>query len=161
MLSMYQTYHSDLIYASNLQDLPDSREYWSFKLYLRCQTMFEIWLPGLKEVWWKHLSRFKGTWVGQRANAMGNICCFCCRVAKSCPTLCNPVDCCMPGSSVHGISQARILVWVAISFFRGSSQIRDQTWVSCDSCIGRWILYHWANWEALGQVHEFISSLQP
>ena len=159
MLSMYQTYHSDLIYASNLQDLPDSWEYWSFKLYLRCQTMFEIWLPGLKEVWWKHLSRFKGTRVEQRANTMGNICCFCCRVAKSCPTPCNPMDCCTPGSSVHGISQARILEWVAISFFRGSSQIRDQTW---DSCIGRWILYHWANWEAPGQVHEFISSfLQP
>ena len=42
-------------------------------------------------------------------------------VAQSCPTLCNPVDCSPPGSSVHGILQARILEWVAISFSRGSS----------------------------------------
>ena len=51
-------------------------------------------------------------------------------VAQSCPTLCDPVDCILPGSSVHGILQARILEWVAISFSRGSSQPRDQTWVS-------------------------------
>ena len=42
-------------------------------------------------------------------------------VAQSCPTLCNPVNCSLPGSSVHGIFQARILEWVAISFSRGSS----------------------------------------
>ena len=41
---------------------------------------------------------------------------LCCEVAKSIPTLCNPVDCVPPGSSVYGISQARILEWVAISF---------------------------------------------
>ena len=40
-------------------------------------------------------------------------------VAQSCPTLCNPVDCSLPGFSVHGILQARILEWVAISFSRG------------------------------------------
>ena len=42
-------------------------------------------------------------------------------VAQSCPTLCDPIDCSPPGSSVHGILQARILEWVAISFSRGSS----------------------------------------
>ena len=42
---------------------------------------------------------------------------------------CNPVDCSPPGSSAHGISQARILEWVAISFSRGSSRTRDQIWV--------------------------------
>ena len=47
--------------------------------------------------------------------------CVCCLVTKSRPTLCNPVDRSMPGSSVHGISQARILEWVTISFSRGSS----------------------------------------
>ena len=47
--------------------------------------------------------------------------------AQSCPTLCDPMVCCPPGSSVHGILQARILEWVVISFFRGSSQPRDQT----------------------------------
>ena len=50
-------------------------------------------------------------------------------VAQSCPTLCDPVDCSPPGSSVHGILQARVLEWVAISFSRGSSQPRDQTHV--------------------------------
>ena len=44
--------------------------------------------------------------------------------------LCNPVDCSLPGSSAHGILQARILEWVAISFSRGSSQPRDRTRVS-------------------------------
>ena len=42
----------------------------------------------------------------------------CCLVTKSCPTLCDPMDCGPPGSSVHGILQARILEWVAISFSR-------------------------------------------
>ena len=52
-------------------------------------------------------------------------------VAQSCPTLCDPMDCSLPGSSVHGILQARILEWVAISFSRGSSWPRDRTQVSC------------------------------
>ena len=51
--------------------------------------------------------------------------------AQSCPTLCNPMDCSLPGSSVPGILQAGILGWVAISFSRRSSQPRDRTWVSC------------------------------
>ena len=52
------------------------------------------------------------------------------------PLFCHSMDCSSSGSSVHGISQARILEWLAISFSRG-----DQT---CVSCINRWILYHWA-----------------
>ena len=52
-------------------------------------------------------------------------------VTQSCPTVCDPVNCSLPGSSVHGISQARILGWVAIPFSRGSSWPRDQTWVPC------------------------------
>ena len=52
-------------------------------------------------------------------------------VAKSCLTLCSPMNHTLPGSSVHGILQARIPEWVAISFPRGSSQLRDQTQVSC------------------------------
>ena len=62
-------------------------------------------------------------------------------VTQSCLTLCQPMDCSPPGSSVHGISQARILVWVAISLSRGSSWPRDR---NCVSCVGRQILYHWA-----------------
>ena len=57
--------------------------------------------------------------------------CAVCSVTQSCPTLCNLMDCSPPGSSVHGISQARILKWVAISFSRGSSWAKDWTWVSC------------------------------
>ena len=68
-----------------------------------------------------------------------------CLFAKACPTLYYPMDCSLPGSTVHGISQARILEWVAISSSRGSSQPRDQSYVSC---IGRKILYHWAAQEA-------------
>ena len=52
------------------------------------------------------------------------------RKNESCLTLCNPVDCSLPGSYVHEISQARILEWVAISFSQGSSQTRNCTWVS-------------------------------
>ena len=55
-------------------------------------------------------------------------------------TLCNLMDCSPPGSSVHGISQARILEWVAISFSRGSSRPRDWAHVSSSPCIGRRIL---------------------
>ena len=52
-------------------------------------------------------------------------------VTQSCVALCNPVDCSLPGSFVHGILQSRILEWVANSFSRGSSQPSDWTWVSC------------------------------
>ena len=52
-------------------------------------------------------------------------------VAQSCLALCDPMDGSLPGSSVRGIFQARVLEWVAVSFSRGSSQPRDQTRVSC------------------------------
>ena len=54
-----------------------------------------------------------------------------CLVARCCLTLCNPMDCNLPGSSVHGVFQARILEWVAILFSRGFSWPRDRTHVSC------------------------------
>ena len=69
----------------------------------------------------------------------------------SCGTLCDPVDCSPPGSSVHGILQARILQRVAISSSRGSSWPKRWTHVSC---IGRQILYRWVTWEA-GGLHVF------
>ena len=70
---------------------------------------------------------------GPRNLLQSGLCC--CLVPKSCLTLCNPMDCSPPGSSVHGILQARTLEWVAISFSKGSSQHRDQTQISC--------LLHW------------------
>ena len=59
------------------------------------------------------------------------------KVTQSSPTLCDPVDCSPPGSSVHGILQARMLEWGAISFSKGSSWHRDQTHISYVSCIIR------------------------
>ena len=64
------------------------------------------------------------------------------KLLQSCPTLCNPIDGSPSGSDVPGILQARILEWVAMLSSRGSSQPRDGTYVSCDSSIGRWILYY-------------------
>ena len=63
--------------------------------------------------------------------------------------ICNPMCCGPPGFSAHGIFQARILAWFAISFSRGFSRPRDQTRVSCVSCFGRWIHYHWGTREAI------------
>ena len=65
----------------------------------------------------------------------------CMLLLKSCPTLCNPVDQSPPGSSVHGILQARILAWVAMPSSRGSSRPRDRTRVSSVSRTGRWVLH--------------------
>ena len=65
----------------------------------------ESWSPGVRQVKWNE-------------------------AAQSCLTLCDPMDCSLPGSSVHWIFQARVLEWVAISFSRGFSWPRDRTWVS-------------------------------
>ena len=72
--------------------------------------------------------------------------CCCCSVTQLCPTLCNPMVCSPPGSSVHGILQARILECIAIFFPRGSYQPRNQTLVSC--IAGRFFT-NWATREAL------------
>ena len=67
-------------------------------------------------------------------------------VTQLCLTLCNPMNCSPPGSSLRGISQVRIPEWVATSFSGGSSWPRNWTHISW---TGRRILYHWATWEAL------------
>ena len=68
-----------------------------------------------------------------------------CFVSKLCLTLSNPMDCSPPGSSFHGVLQARILEWVAMSSSRESSWSQNLNHVSC---IDRWILYHWVTWGA-------------
>ena len=78
----------------------------------------------------------------------------CYLVAKSCLTLCNLMDCRLSGSSVRGISQTRILEWLAISFSRGSSWPRDQT---CISYIGRRILSPWGH-QGCSHKHTYIHS---
>ena len=77
-----------------------------------------------------------------------SVSCACVFSHQSCPTLCHPMHCSPPGSSVHGTFQGRILEWVVISCSRGSSQPRNQTHISWISCTGSWILYHCATWEA-------------
>ena len=72
---------------------------------------------------------------------------YVCVCVQSCLTLCNPVDCSPPDSSVHGIFQARTLEQAAISYPRRSSQPRDWTRLSCISCISRRVLHHSATWE--------------
>ena len=69
-------------------------------------------------------------------------------VTQSCPTLGNPMDCSPPGSSIHGIFQARVLEWVAISFSRRSSLPRDWTWVSCivSRCFTIWATREVTKW---------------
>ena len=59
-----------------------------------------------------------------------------------CLTLYNPMDCSLPGSSVHGILLERILEWVAMPSSRESSLLMDQTHISYVSSIGKWVLYH-------------------
>ena len=75
-----------------------------------------------------------------------NVCVW--SVTGLCLTLRDSRDCSLPGSSVHGVFQARIMEWVAISFSRGSSCTKDWSWVSCISCIGGQVLYHCAAQEA-------------
>ena len=84
-------------------------------------------------------------------------------LTQLCPTLCNPMDCSPTGSSIHGIFQARILEWVAIFSSRGSSQPRDQTWVSCipgrffattpQEFPGHWGVHRFNAWSSPGGFH--------
>ena len=67
--------------------------------------------------------------------------CCCFLVTQLYPTLCDRMNCRPPGFPIHGIFQARILEWVALSFSRGSSLLRDQI---CTAYLGRQILYCWA-----------------
>ena len=77
-------------------------------------------------------------------------------VAQSCLTLCDPMDCSLSGSSIHGIFQARVLEWTAISFSRGSSRPRNQTWVSriAGRCFTVWATREAHAW--LGNFYFFL-----
>ena len=78
-------------------------------------------------------------------SSLENLACVRAKLLQSCPTLRDPVDCSLPGSSVHRILQARMLQWVAISFSRAFSWPRAQTQVSC--IAGR-LFIDWATREA-------------
>ena len=87
--------------------------------------------------------------------------------AQSCLIFCDPMDYSPPSSSVHGIFQAKILEWVAIPFSKASSQLRDQTCVSCISCMaGEFFATvppaqreHKGNyvWSRLGKCGQFVN----
>ena len=64
------------------------------------------------------------------------------------------MECSLPGSSVHGIFQARVLEWVVISYSRGSSWLRNRTWISCVSCTGRRLC-------ATGEAHKSVAAAKP
>ena len=100
-----------------------------------------IWNLELLAVIWEKLCRWAESYVCYLSvfQSLDVLCCA--KSIESCLTLCNPMECSLPGSSVHGILQAGILGWVAISFSRESSQLRDQTCISYSFCIGRWVLY--------------------
>ena len=76
-------------------------------------------------------------------------------INEPCPTLCKPMDCSPPSSSVHGILQARILEWIAMPFSRGSSQFRDRTCISCKA--GRFFTAK--PWESKGHLKTFPTFL--
>ena len=89
--------------------------------------------------------------------------CVLCVHAQSCPNPCNPMDWSPPGSSVHWVSWARILEWVAISSSRGSSWPRHLLWL----LHRRWILYHWATgediyryWYTYNDIHVWLCFLR-
>ena len=99
-------------------------ESWTIKKAEHQRTdVFKLW-------YWRRLLRVP--WTARRSKQSTlKECESKSEVAQSCLTLCDPLDCSLPGSSLHGIFQARVLEWVGISFFRGSSQPKDQTQVSC------------------------------
>ena len=100
---------------------------------LQCTGEFSSWFfsPESQGFCW-NLDTHSSILLCERAHPQGKV--KESEVTQSCPTLCNPMDCSLPGSSVHGIFQGRVLEWVAISFSRGSSQPRDQIRVSLIAC---------------------------
>ena len=80
-----------------------------------------------------------------QVDSLPQVVCMHAQTFQLCPTLCNPIDCSPPGSSILGILQARILEWVSLPSSRGSSWPRNWTHISC--VAGR-LFTHWANWES-------------
>ena len=83
------------------------------------------------------------------------------KLRQSCLTLCDSMDCSLPGSPVHGILQVRILEWVAMPSSRGSSRPRNWTCVSYVTCTGRWVLLHWSHLGSPGCYGQNVNYLLP
>ena len=118
--------------------------------YSRYESIYRVWFL-------YSVNKFPRTSAGDVGNKLSRLAsvdlvskCFMWVHAQSCLTLCDTMDCSLPSSSVHGILWAWILEWVAMPSSRWFSQPRNQTPVSCSSCIGRQILYHCTTWNAKG-----------
>ena len=129
----------DFIYRLNI---------WMIYPILSCHTSFIHLSLGLE--FWKNFPQLLPGAESSLETLRPGDCLLPVLITQSCPILCDPMDCSPPGFSVHGIRQARILEWVAISFSRGSSQPRDWhrdgTWVT--HIAGRFFTI-WAIKEAL------------
>ena len=112
-----------------------SRQHWVHFPVLSCRSLLVI--DFIHTTGYKILghSRTHPNCPGQIENSTCVCVCVRAKSLQSCLTFCDPMDRSPPGSSVHGILQARILEWVAISFSRGSSWLRDWTWGSYMPCI--------------------------
>ena len=120
---------SIFVFYTRVRKAKTTKNWW--RCSFGCKRAMELWevpvgMQTVQSFWktvWQLLIRLNIKWQWKwKVNML---------VARSCLALCYPMDCSPPGFSVPGILQARILEWVAIPFSRGSSQPRDQTWVSC------------------------------
>ena len=127
---------------------------------IKASGAFVIMFPRWRNQGFKRLSSFQmlfGFKIGRNPQLFLKFGLFLCVCAQSCPTLCDPMDCSPPGSSVQGILQVRILECIAISFSRGFSWPRDWAWVSC--IAGR-LFTVWATREAPAKIN-CITENQP
>ena len=123
------------------------------------QCMIPIFFKYVKDLLWYGLECGPSWWISHvslRRMCILLLLIYKSEVAQLCPTLCHPMDCSPPGSSVHGILQARVLEWVAISSSRGTFQPRDRTQVSC--VAGRRFTF-WATREAPSVQFSSVQSL--
>ena len=107
---------------------------------LQCSAFFTVQLSHSYTTTGKIIALTRWTSAGKVMSLFFNM--LSAKSVQSCLTLCDPMNCSRPGSSVHGILQAEILERVSMPFSMGSSQPRDRTHFSYVSCMGRWVLYH-------------------
>ena len=120
-----------------------STQLWGWDGWMASPTRWTCVWVNSGSLWWTGrpgmLRLVRSQRVGHGSDWTG----WCSELLQSCPTLCDPMVCSLPASSVHGILQAGLLEWVAMPSCRGSSQPRDRTWVSRVFYIGGQVLYHY------------------